>query len=174
MKYSKNIYLIGPMGTGKTTIGKKLAEYLDLPFLDLDHEIEDRSGAEVAWIFEKEGEVGFRQRETAMLDEITQKQGVVLATGGGAVLAPENRQMLKGRGLVVYLSSTLEQLVERTRRDKKRPLLQVDNPGEVLRAMLMARDPLYREVADIIVSARSNRPEKAAKDLAEQLEPYLA
>lgn len=173
MKYSKNIYLIGPMGTGKTTIGKKLAEYLNLPFLDLDHEIEGRCGAEVAWIFEREGEVGFRQRETAMLDEITQTQGVVLATGGGAVLAPENRQMLKSRGLVVYLSSTLEQLVERTRRDKKRPLLQVDNPSEVLKTMLMARDPLYREVADIIVAARSNRPEKAAKDLAEQLEPYV-
>ena len=161
------------MGAGKTTIGRELAACLQLCFTDLDLEIEERCGADIPWIFDVEGESGFRRRETQVLKDLSDSTGLVLATGGGAVLATENRQLLKQRGIVVYLSSTLEQLVDRTRRDRKRPLLQVDNPRQVLERLLKDRDPLYREVADIVISSRHHRPQLAAENLAEQLKPYI-
>ena len=174
MKYARNIFLVGPMGTGKTTIGKYLAKSMGLVFADLDIEVEARCGANIAWIFDIEGEAGFRNRESQLLDELSQRQDLVLATGGGAVLNPQNREWLKARGLVVYLDSDIEQLLDRTRRDRKRPLLQVDNPRAVLEKLLEDRDPLYREVADIVVSStRSHRPQQAAEELAEQLKPVF-
>ena len=161
------------MGTGKTTIGRHLAECLHMHFTDLDIEIEERCGADIPWIFDVEGEAGFRRRETQVLNDLSGRTGLVLATGGGAVLAPENRQLLKQRGIVIYLSSTLDQLVDRTRRDRKRPLLQVENPRQVLEQLLKDRDPLYRDVADIVVDSRHHRPQLAAADLAKQLKPCI-
>ena len=161
------------MGTGKTTIGRQLSHVLGMHFIDLDQEIEERCGADIPWIFDVEGEQGFRHRESQVLEDLATEKGIVLATGGGAVLATRNRQLLKQNGVVVYLSSTLEQLLERTRKDRKRPLLQVDDPSEVLARLMKERDPLYREVADVILSSRNQRPQVAAEELAEQLQPYL-
>lgn len=144
-----NIFLVGPMGVGKTTIGRSLAEELRLEFVDCDVEIEARCGAEIAWIFDVEGEAGFRDREMEMLAELTDRDNILLATGGGAVLRKENRDYLKKRGTVVFLDSSVESLVKRTAKDKKRPLLQNVDPAKVLRRIKTERDPLYREIADI-------------------------
>ncbi len=152
-----NIFFVGPMGAGKTTIGRQLARSLGRPFYDSDKEIEARTGADIPLIFELEGEAGFRSREKAMIDELTRRPGVVLATGGGAVLDPDNRRHLAGRGFVIYLSAPLEQLFQRTARDSRRPLLQTDNPRQKLREILAVRDPLYREVADLVL-VTDNKP----------------
>ena len=144
-----SIFLVGPMGVGKTTIGRALADELRLEFVDCDVEIEVRCGAEIAWIFDVEGEAGFRDREVEMLAELTDRDNILLATGGGAVLRKENRDYLKKRGTVVFLDSSVESLVKRTAKDKKRPLLQNVDPAEVLRRIKTERDPLYREIADI-------------------------
>lgn len=151
MKSSSNIFLIGPMGTGKSTVGKKLAKKSSQQFYDCDHEIEDRTGASINLIFEIEGEEGFRKRETRLLDELTSMSNIVLATGGGAVLDKENRTLLSARGLVVYLKSDINQLLKRTSRDVKRPLLQNAEPEAVLRELLEIRGPLYEEVADLVI-----------------------
>ncbi|UTW45179.1 shikimate kinase AroK [bacterium SCSIO 12696] len=174
MKYTNNIFLVGPMGTGKTTIGRQLASALRMGFVDLDQAIEESCGADITWIFDVEGEQGFRRRESQVLQQLSEQSGVVLATGGGAVLAAENRQILKQKGVVVYLCSTIEQLLERTRKDRKRPLLQVDNPRDVLEKLMEQREPLYQEVADVVSTSRDQRPHLAAEELAEQLRPYLA
>jgi shikimate kinase len=155
-----NLFLVGPMGAGKTTIGRQLARALGFEFVDSDHEIEARTGATIPLIFEIEGEVGFRARERAMIDELTQRQGVVLATGGGAVLDAGNRAHLGARGFVVYLRTTVEQQLRRTRRDKNRPLLQTDDPHARLTELLAVRDPLYREIADLVVET-DGRPVKS-------------
>ena len=160
-----NIYLVGPMGAGKTTVGRYLAELLGRDFLDSDHEIERKTGATIPWIFEKEGELGFRSRETMAIDELTQRQSLVLATGGGAVTQAPNRQFLKQRGIVVYLYTPVEIQLQRTYRDKNRPLLQVENPEQKLRDLLKARDPLYREVAHHIIETNQG----AARDLAQKI-----
>lgn len=139
------------MGAGKSTIGKQLAKELKLEFFDADQEIEARTGANIAWIFDVEGEEGFRKREVAVIDDLTQLQGIVLATGGGAVLSAENRNRLAARGTVVYLYTTVEQQVRRTARDKRRPLLLVDPPESDLKDLMLSRDPLYREIADVTV-----------------------
>ena len=139
------------MGVGKTTIGKMLANTLGLKFIDCDEEIERRSGADITWIFDIEGESGFRERESAVLDELTSRDGVLLATGGGAVLRKENRERLKGRGMVVHLDADLELLVERTARGGKRPLLEEGDPGQVLQKLKTERDPLYKEVRHLRV-----------------------
>lgn len=152
MKRSVNLFLIGPMGAGKSTIGKQLARELKLEFYDADQEIEARTGADIAWIFDVEGEEGFRKREAAVIDELSQLQGIVLATGGGAVLTADNRNRLAARGTVVYLHTTVEQQVRRTARDKRRPLLQNDIPDETLKDLMQSRDPLYREIADMVVA----------------------
>lgn len=160
----RSLILVGPMGAGKTTIGRLLATELSLPFLDTDREIEERSGADIPWIFDVEGESGFRARETAMLDELSQLSDIVLATGGGIVMAPQNRVYLR-RGFVVYLYATVEQQVERTARDRKRPLLQNDDPETVLRRLFAIRDPLYRDVADVIVDTDNRNPRAVCRDI---------
>ncbi len=163
------LILVGPMGAGKTTIGRLLATELSLPFLDTDREIEERSGADIPWIFDVEGEVGFRARETAMLDELTRLSGIVLATGGGIVMAPQNREYLR-RGFVVYLHATVEQQAERTARDRKRPLLQNDDPEGVLRRLFAIRDPLYREVAHVIVDTNNRNPRAVCREIIAALQ----
>ncbi len=147
----KNIFLVGLMGVGKTTIGKQLAKNIGCEFIDSDHEIERRTGADIPWIFDIEGEAGFRERESIVIDELTQLQGIVLATGGGSVLAAENRHHLMARGLVIYLRASIDHLLKRTAFDRNRPLLQTDNPRQRLEQLFMQRDPLYQEIADVII-----------------------
>ncbi len=151
MEMLKNIFLVGPMGSGKTTIGRQLAKVLNREFVDSDHEISRRTGADIPWIFDIEGEAGFRERERTVIDDLTQRQGIVLATGGGAVLNSDNRRWLVSRGLTVYLSASIDQLFIRTAKDRNRPLLQTDDPRAQLEALMLVRDPLYREVADLVV-----------------------
>jgi shikimate kinase len=165
-----NIFLVGPMGAGKSTIGRQLSTVLHQEFKDSDHEIVARTGASIPLIFEIEGEEGFRQREVAMIDELTQQQELILATGGGAVLREENRKHLMERGVVIYLYATLDQLFERTRRDKNRPLLQTDNPRERLEEMMAIRDPLYREVADMVVHTDDRSIRSVIKEIIVRLQ----
>lgn len=140
------------MGAGKTTMGRQLAKKLHYQFYDSDHVIEQRTGADIPLIFEKEGEQGFRKREQQIIDELTQMDKIILATGGGAILSAENRKNLKNRGVVIYLHSNIDHLVERTRHDKNRPLLQTDDPAAKLRELMKIREPLYKETADIIIN----------------------
>ena len=153
------------MGAGKTTIGRHLAEILSWPFVDSDHEIELRTGASIPWIFDVEGEEGFRKREEQMIAELTNRRHIVLATGGGAVLRQVNRQNLHQRGVVVYLETPVSMQLERTAHDKNRPLLQTADPQTKLTELLKIRDPLYREVAHLIVPTSSG----CAKDLAHSI-----
>jgi len=166
---SQRVFLVGPMGAGKSTIGRMLSKELSHPFKDTDHEIEARTGADIPWIFDMEGEEGFRDRETAMLDELSQLSEVVLATGGGAILREENRQFLASRGTVVYLETSVDQQYQRTLRDKNRPLIQQDNPREVLEKLLEVRDPLYRSVADLIVSTHQGNPQAVVRNICQFL-----
>jgi shikimate kinase len=152
MKTSGNLFLVGPMGAGKSTIGWRLAQLLGREFLDSDQEIEQRTGASIPLIFDMAGEGGFRAREQAVIADLTQRQNIVLATGGGAVLDPDNRRYLRERGVVIYLSASVEEQLSRTCQDLHRPLLQTADPRGRLEALLAVRDPLYREVADFIVS----------------------
>lgn len=147
----KNIIFVGPMGAGKTTIGRQIAKALGRTFYDSDKEIEKRTGATIPLIFELEKEEGFRIRESAMIKELLTKDNIVLATGGGAVLSEKNRKIMSDHGYVVYLCAPLEQLVRRTARDKNRPLLQTKNPKKTIEDILAIRDPLYREVADHVL-----------------------
>jgi shikimate kinase len=146
-----NLFLVGLMGAGKTTIGKTLAKQLDKTFYDADQVLEERTGVRIPVIFEIEGEAGFRKREEETLEGLTSRDNIVLATGGGAVLAESNRERLKTRGMVVYLHGRPEDLYQRTRHDKSRPLLQTENRLQRLKDLYQVRDPLYREVADIVV-----------------------
>ena len=165
----RNLILVGPMGAGKSTIGRLLAKELHLPFKDSDKEIEVRTGANIPWIFDKEGEPGFRDRETAMIVELCHENGIVLATGGGAVMRPENRQALRNGGRVVYLHASIEQQVARTSRDRNRPLLRNANPEKILRDLLAIRDPLYREIADVVVETDERPPRMVVLDILERL-----
>lgn len=160
-----NLFLVGPMGAGKSTIGRLLAAQLSRAFYDSDHVIQDRCGADIPWIFDVEGEPGFRLREIQMIDELTRLPGVVLATGGGAVLREENRQALRERGTVVYLLTTVEQQLKRTARDKNRPLLQCENREQVLTDMFSLRDPLYRATSDITVRTDRRSPRAVVADI---------
>tara|TARA_R110002111_G_scaffold13995_2_gene38676 strand:- start:389 stop:910 length:522 start_codon:yes stop_codon:yes gene_type:complete len=146
---ASNIFLVGPMGAGKSTVGKQLAKALGRDFYDSDKEIEKRTGVSISWIFEMEGEVGFRLREQKMIEELTELKNIVLATGGGAILDEQNRRVLRSRGYVVYLSASVDQLLRRTNRDKNRPLLQTDKPKDKIMALMAERTPLYQDVADI-------------------------
>ena len=151
MSKQDNIFLVGLMGAGKTTVGKLLSKRYHKNFHDSDHEIESRCGVKIPVIFEIEGESGFRKREETAIAELTALSNVVLATGGGAILSEANRELLKSRGIVIYLRGTPEHLFERTRHDRNRPLLQTSNPLTKLRELYQQRDPLYREVADVVI-----------------------
>ena len=164
-----NLFLIGPMGAGKSTIGKQLAKDLRLEFYDADQEVEARAGAEIDWIFDVEGEAGFRKREALVIDDLSQRQGIVLATGGGAILSIENRNRLAGRGTCVYLYTTVEQQIYRTGRDKRRPLIKKD-PSSTLLSMMEYRDPLYREIADLIVITDGRTVRSVAQEVVAMLE----
>jgi shikimate kinase len=169
VKNTDNIFLVGLMGAGKTTVGRQLAAELGKTFHDTDHEIERRTGVKIALIFEIEGEAGFRPREAQVVDQLTQLSNVVLATGGGAVLDAENRGHLARRGLVVYLHGQPKDLWNRTRHDKSRPLLQDTDPLEKLNSLYRQRDPLYREIADIVVDTGR----QSARTLLLQLLPQV-
>jgi shikimate kinase len=165
MAEKRNIFLVGPMGAGKSTIGRHLADELHLEFFDSDQEIERKTGADISWIFDIEGEEGFRKREADMITELTDQQGIVLATGGGSIINATVRNRLSARGIVVYLKTTIDKQVARTQRDKRRPLLQKDDPEVVLRKLAEERDPLYEEVADYVVDT----DEQSARAVANQI-----
>ncbi|WP_426688919.1 shikimate kinase [Rhodanobacter ginsengiterrae] len=151
MNPSHNLFIIGPTGAGKTSIGRRLATHYGLFFIDLDQEIERHCGVDVSTVFEVEGEAGFRQRESTLLEEISRRSGVLLATGAGAVLAECNRTHLGERGYVIWLQTTIAQQLERLERDHRRPLLDVPDRRERLQAMAEVREPLYRELADLAI-----------------------
>ena len=170
----QNIFLVGLMGAGKSTIGRHLAKSLGLEFVDSDHEIERRTGANIPLIFDVEGEAGFRQREKKVIDELTQRDGVVLATGGGAVLDPESRAWMRGRGKVIYLYATVDQLLARTAKDRNRPLLQTTDPRGRLQELMQVRDALYREVADLVVDTGGRSARAAEKEILAKIRPMAA
>jgi shikimate kinase len=170
MKPGQSIFLVGPMGVGKTTIGRQLAQLLGYEFVDSDREIEQRTGASIPWIFDMEGEEGFRRREQTMIEELTARRSIVLATGGGAVIKPENRDCLKQRGIVVYLKAELDELLARTRNDKNRPLLQTEDPRARLQALLAQREPWYLEIADLVFDTQQQNIKNAAKSLQRELQ----
>ncbi len=165
MAEKRNIFLVGPMGAGKSTIGRHLADELHLEFFDSDQEIERRTGADITWIFDLEGEDGFRKREENVINDLTDKQGIVLATGGGSVINKAVRNRLSARGIVVYLQTPIDKQVARTQRDKRRPLLQKDDPEVVLRNLAEERNPLYEEVADYVIDTN----EQSARAVANQI-----
>ncbi|MGR9088427.1 MAG: shikimate kinase AroK [Gammaproteobacteria bacterium] len=168
MKHSENIYLIGLMGAGKTTIGRQLAKALKRPFYDSDKTIEENTGVDIPTIFEFEGESGFRERERKTIRQLTQKQGIVLATGGGAILLEENRKLLKENGFVVYLQCSVARILERTRRDTQRPLLKASNPRERLESLFGEREPLYLSCADFKIDTGSMPSKVVVNRILEQ------
>lgn len=157
------------MGAGKSAVGRYLARTLHLSFVDSDDEIESRTGVDIAFVFEKEGESGFRKREAAVIDDLTRMDGVVLATGGGAVLDVDSRSRLGGRGFVVYLYTSVDQQVARTRKGRERPLLEEGDPRGTLEELLAARDPLYREIADLVVDTDGRKVKSVANEIIEQI-----
>jgi shikimate kinase len=167
---TKNLFLIGPMGAGKTTVGRQLSELLRMEFFDSDQEIQRRTGVDIPTIFEFEGEVGFRAREQNVIDDLTSREGIVLATGGGAVLHDDNRQHLSSRGFVIYLHCTPDQQFERTYRDRNRPLLQTEDPLERLRKLMETREPLYRQAADMVVSTEGRNTQSVVREIIKKIE----
>lgn len=165
----KNVFLIGPPGAGKSTIGRMLAAKLGFDFLDTDHVIEQRTGADISWIFDVEGESGFRDREHQVLAEMVLETNVVVATGGGIVLRPENRSLLSALDVVVYLEASLQQLLVRTSKDKKRPLLQVENPSERIAALLAERSPFYESVCDLKINTDGHSPKSTVQTILQQI-----
>lgn len=171
MSFAKqNIHLVGMPGAGKSTVGKALARALALTFVDADQELIAHTGVPIATIFEVEGEAGFRDRETQMLHELCQRQGMLLATGGGVILREENRRLLNTSGIVIFLNASLDHLWQRTRNDSRRPLLQTDKPRDALRSLLEVRNPLYREVADLIVETGRQSVGKLVQQIIEELQ----
>jgi shikimate kinase len=169
MAVGNRIFLVGPMGAGKTTIGRLLARSLRLDFVDSDSEIEESTGADIPWIFDVEGEERFRDREQEALEMLTLRDRTVLATGGGAVLRLANRRVLSARGFVVYLYAPLEEQIRRTGGDRKRPLLAHGDPAQTLKELMALRDPLYREVADLVIESDSSSPRSVAQRVLSQL-----
>lgn len=157
------------MGAGKSAVGRQLGRLLHLNFVDSDDEIEARTGVDIPFIFEKEGEAGFRKREVKVIDELSQQEGIVLATGGGVVVDPGSRSKLGARGFVVYLSTSVEQQLERTQRGRERPMLASGDREQVLRDLMLVRDPLYREIADLVVDTDGRRVQKVAKEIFDAL-----
>lgn len=166
----RSIFLIGPMGSGKTTVGRHLAERLGLAFVDLDHEIQRRCGVDVSTIFDIEGEDGFRQRETALLEELSRRDGIVMATGGGSVVSEANRRLLRRRGLVVFLETSVGQQLRRLERDRQRPLLQAPDRRERLENLAGERNPLYRDCADIVIRSANVAPPAMAARVAREIQ----
>ena len=165
MKQTENIYLIGLMGAGKTTIGRQLAGSLQFPFYDSDKAIEENTGVDIPTIFEYEGEKGFRKREQSMIAQLTEIEGIVLATGGGTVLREKNIQLLKANGFVVYLECSVDNILQRTRRDTQRPLLQTDNPKERIEGLFKQREPLYLECADFKIDTGEMPTKTVVKEI---------
>ena len=170
MKMPGSLFLVGPMGAGKSTIGRQLAKQLGLDFHDSDHEIEGRTGVDIPLIFEIEGEAGFRKREKTVIDELTRLPGIVLATGGGAILDRDNRKYLSERGRVIYLHTSVNQQLKRTARDRNRPLLQTENPRERLIGLMEVREPLYREIADLIINTDGKHVRNVVREILQLLE----
>ena len=169
---SGNLILVGMMGSGKTTMGRVLARHLGKEFVDSDEEIIRRTGVTVPHIFDVEGEAGFRQREAAAIRELAGRDNIVLATGGGAVLDGDNRAILKQRGIVIYLMATAHDLWQRTRHDRNRPLLQTDNPYARLVELFQERDPLYRQVSDIVVQSGKQSAHALMLRLVDEIEAF--
>jgi shikimate kinase len=171
MAEKRNIFLIGPMGAGKSTIGREIADRLHLEFFDSDQEIERRTGADIAWVFDLEGEEGFRKREETVIEDLSEKQGIVLATGGGSVISTNVRNRLSARGIVVYLETTIDKQVARTQRERRRPLLQTaEKPRTVLENLAVERNPLYEDIADIIVQTDDQSAKVVAHKIIERLD----
>ncbi len=166
-----NIFLVGAMGAGKSSIGRQLARQLARPFWDSDKLVEQRTGVDVRTIFEFEGEIGFRLRESRALDELTRKSGIVLATGGGAILSAQNREWLRTRGVVVYLCASVDTQMRRIARDRNRPLLQTEDRRKVLTELLRQRDPLYREIAHFIINTDRQSIPSVARTVLKLLPP---
>lgn len=173
MTDTRNIYLIGPMGSGKTAVGRQLAKLLRLEFHDSDVEVERRTGVDIPYIFEREGEAGFREREREVIDALTQLQNVVIATGGGAVLLPENREHLSSRGHVVYLKTSVQQQLERTRHGRQRPLLYTDDPEKRLRDLMEHRAPLYESIAELTVITDGRHVRMVAEEIVARLQAQV-
>ena len=169
MKHPQNLFLVGPMGAGKSAVGRQLARLLHLDFVDSDEEIEARTGVDIPFIFEKEGEAGFRTREAKVIEDLSQKDGIVLATGGGAVMDPQNRSHLGARGFVIYLHTSVDQQLSRTRKGRDRPLLANDDPRAVLEGLMATREPLYREIADLTVETDGRKVRAVANEILERL-----
>lgn len=169
---SGNLILVGMMGSGKTTVGRALAKHMGRPFVDSDEEIQKRTGVTVTHIFDVEGEAGFRQREMAVIRDLLECSDMVLATGGGVVLAEQNRELLGQNGIVIYLRASVHDLWQRTRHDRNRPLLQTDDPHARLTELYQQRDPLYRQVADIVVQSTKQSVQALTLHLVDEIERF--
>jgi len=169
MRHPQNIFLIGPMGAGKSAVGRQLAKLLHLSFVDSDDEIETRTGVDIPFIFEKEGEDGFRKREAKVIDDLSAMESVILATGGGAVVDPQNRSRLGARGFVVYLYTTVDQQLARTQKGRERPMLANGDSRKILEELMAVRDPLYREIADLTVETDGRKVKAVASEILERL-----
>jgi shikimate kinase len=169
MSTVENVFLVGPMGSGKSAVGRQLARRLNLQFVDADTELESRTGVDIAYIFEREGEAGFRIREREVLDELSLRHRIVLATGGGAVLDPDTRARLRQRGRVVYLRASIDQQLSRTRHGTHRPLLRNEDPRGTLERLMAVRAPLYEEVADIATNTDGRKVSSVVEDILRQM-----
>jgi shikimate kinase len=169
MKQLQNLFLVGPMGAGKSAVGRQLAKALHRSFFDSDDEIEARTGVDIPFIFEKEGETGFRKRESRVIDDLSAKESIVLATGGGAIMSAENRSHLGARGYVVYLYTSVEQQVRRTLKGRERPMLANGDSREILEQLMSVRDPLYREISDLIVETDGRKVKAVADEILDKM-----
>ncbi|MDC3368596.1 shikimate kinase AroK [Gammaproteobacteria bacterium] len=167
-----NIFIVGPMGSGKSTVGKIISSELFLNFFDTDEEIESRTGASIDWIFDLEGEEGFRKRESQILEEMVQQNSIVLSTGGGIILSEPNRELLSSRGTVFYLATPIETQLERTSKDKDRPLLKNGDPRKILKELHIARESLYEEVSDYVVNTEGKSSQEVSAEIIKLVKNY--
>lgn len=169
MRRPQNVFLVGPMGAGKSAVGRQLARMLHMNFMDSDDEIEARTGVDIPFIFEKEGEEGFRKREARVIDDLTAKDGIVLATGGGAIVDPQNRNHLGARGFVIYLYTSVDQQLARTSRGRERPMLDNGDRRQILDDLMTFREPMYREIADLVVDTDGRKVRAVANEIVDKL-----